>query len=137
MRGPAEGSELRMFIETDFYGRSGVLRLRQAFGSYGGLMAGQTWSTFMDDDNFPARLISNRRRRSRKSGRRRRGGRSNRARTSSGRPHVEDNKSTIAARRHTGEGGVCNARIGRAVRLIGAGTFASVVLGQAALQTRR
>jgi hypothetical protein len=49
----ADNRELRMFIETDFYGSSSVLRLRHAYGSYGGLLAGQTWSTFMDDDNLP------------------------------------------------------------------------------------
>jgi hypothetical protein len=53
IRGMADNRELRMFIETDFYGSSGVLRLRHAYGSYGGLLAGQTWSTFMDDDNMP------------------------------------------------------------------------------------
>ncbi len=53
MRGPVEGSELRMFVETDFYGSGNVLRLRHAYGSYKGLLAGQTWSTFVDDANFP------------------------------------------------------------------------------------
>ena len=53
MRGPVEGKELRMYVETDFYGSGSVLRLRHAYGSYGGLLAGQTWSTFVDDDNFP------------------------------------------------------------------------------------
>jgi hypothetical protein len=53
MRGPVEGRELRMYVETDFYGSGSVLRLRQAYGSYGGLMAGQAWSTFVDDNNFP------------------------------------------------------------------------------------
>jgi hypothetical protein len=53
MRGPIEGRELRMYVETDFYGSSSVLRLRQAYGSYGGLLAGQAWSTFVDDNNFP------------------------------------------------------------------------------------
>ena len=53
MRGPVEGSELRMYVETDFYGSGSVLRLRQAYGSYRGLLAGQTWSTFVDDANFP------------------------------------------------------------------------------------
>ena len=53
VRGPVEGKELRMYVETDFYGSSSVLRLRQAYGSYGGLLAGQTWSTFVDDNNFP------------------------------------------------------------------------------------
>jgi hypothetical protein len=53
MRGPVDGSELRMYVETDFYGSNAVLRLRQAFGSYKGLMAGQAWSTFVDENNFP------------------------------------------------------------------------------------
>ena len=53
IRGPVEGKELKMYIETDFYGSGNVLRLRQAYGSYGGLLAGQTWSTFVDESNFP------------------------------------------------------------------------------------
>ena len=53
IRGPVEGKELKMYIETDFYGSGNVLRLRQAYGSWGGLLAGQTWSTFVDESNFP------------------------------------------------------------------------------------
>jgi hypothetical protein len=53
MRGAVEGRELRMYIESDFYGSGSVIRLRQAYGSYGGLLAGQAWSTFVDDANFP------------------------------------------------------------------------------------
>ena len=53
MRGPVEGKELQMYVETDFYGSGSVLRLRQAYGRYGGLLAGQAWSTFVDDNNFP------------------------------------------------------------------------------------
>ena len=53
MRGPVEGKELRMYVETDFYGTGSALRLRHAYGSWGGLLAGQTWSTFVDDANFP------------------------------------------------------------------------------------
>ncbi|HMC76355.1 MAG TPA: DcaP family trimeric outer membrane transporter, partial [Vicinamibacterales bacterium] len=53
IRGPVEGKELKMFVETDFYGSGSTLRLRHAYGSYGGLLAGQTWSTFVDDNNFP------------------------------------------------------------------------------------
>lgn len=55
-RGPVEGSELRLYVETDFYGSGNVIRLRQAFGSYRGLMAGQAWSTFVDDANFPSTI---------------------------------------------------------------------------------
>lgn len=53
IRGPVEGRELRMYVETDFYGSGSVLRLRHAYGSYGGLLAGQAYSTFVDDANFP------------------------------------------------------------------------------------
>jgi hypothetical protein len=53
VRGPAEGRELRMYVETDFYGSGNALRLRHAYGSWGGLLAGQTWSVFVDDANFP------------------------------------------------------------------------------------
>jgi hypothetical protein len=53
VRGPVEGKDLRLYIETDFYGSSSVLRLRHAYGSYGGLLAGQTWTNFLDPDNFP------------------------------------------------------------------------------------
>ena len=42
-----------MFVETDFYGSGNALRLRHAYGSYKGLLAGQTWSTFVDDANMP------------------------------------------------------------------------------------
>jgi hypothetical protein len=53
VRGDVDGEELQMYIETDFYGTSSALRLRHAYGRYNGLLAGQTWSTFVDDDNFP------------------------------------------------------------------------------------
>ncbi|WP_257455989.1 porin [Archangium lipolyticum] len=35
--------------QTSSYG----LRLRHAYGQFGGLLIGQTWSTFMDVDNYP------------------------------------------------------------------------------------
>jgi hypothetical protein len=53
IRGTVEEHELQMYVETDFYGTSSALRLRHAYGRYNGLLAGQTWSTFMDEDNFP------------------------------------------------------------------------------------
>ncbi len=56
IRGPVEGKELKVYFETDLYGSSGVFRLRQAYGTWGGLLAGQTWSTFIDEDNFPATI---------------------------------------------------------------------------------
>jgi hypothetical protein len=56
VRGQYEGREVRMFVEGDFYGTGSAFRLRHAYGSYGGLLAGQTWSTFVDEDNFPGTI---------------------------------------------------------------------------------
>ena len=42
-----------MYVEGDFYGSGNAFRLRHAYGSYGGLLAGQTWTNFLDPDNFP------------------------------------------------------------------------------------
>lgn len=56
LRGPIEGQELRMYVEGDFYGSGSVFRLRHAYGSWGGLLGGQTWSTFLDDANFPGTI---------------------------------------------------------------------------------
>jgi DcaP outer membrane protein len=53
IRGDVEGQQLRMYVETDFFSSGSGLRLRHAYGSYGGLLAGQTWSTFVDEDNMP------------------------------------------------------------------------------------
>lgn len=53
IRGPVQGKELQMYVETDFYGSSSVLRLRQAYGQWGPLLAGQAWSTFVDPDTMP------------------------------------------------------------------------------------
>jgi hypothetical protein len=50
-RGPA-----RIFVETDFFSSDNALRLRHAFGSVGPLLAGQTWTTFMDEDVIPPTL---------------------------------------------------------------------------------
>ena len=48
-------------VEADFYAYNGSedgqnrnrLRLRHAYGEYGGFLVGQTWSTFMDLDDLP------------------------------------------------------------------------------------
>jgi hypothetical protein len=53
IRGPAEGHELRMYVEGDFYGSGSAFRMRHAYGTWRGLLAGQTWSTFVDEDNLP------------------------------------------------------------------------------------
>ena len=45
------GSVANLFTQqaTSSYG----FRVRQAYGQFGGLLAGMTWSTFMDVDNYP------------------------------------------------------------------------------------
>lgn len=40
-------------VYTQQVSNSYGFRLRHAYGSFGGLLVGQTWSTFMDADNFP------------------------------------------------------------------------------------
>ena len=51
--GPVEGRDLKLVVEGDFYGANNGIRLRHAYGQYGLLLAGQTWTTFMDEDNIP------------------------------------------------------------------------------------
>jgi hypothetical protein len=57
IRGPAEGRDLELFLEGDFFGpgtgTGNSLRLRHAYAQYGALLAGQTWTTFMDERNIP------------------------------------------------------------------------------------
>jgi hypothetical protein len=61
---PTAWGELKTFVEADFFGANGNeivsnsngLRTRHAFGSLGGLLAGQTWSTFMDAGSLPETL---------------------------------------------------------------------------------
>ncbi|MYL23764.1 hypothetical protein GLV89_08155 [Halomonas alkaliantarctica] len=43
---PLKGSTLETKIEGDFYGGGGELRLRHAYGSWNGILAGQTWTNF-------------------------------------------------------------------------------------------
>ena len=51
--GPVDGRELKLFVEGDFFGTDNGFRLRHAYGQYGLLLAGQTWTTFMDEFNIP------------------------------------------------------------------------------------
>jgi hypothetical protein len=51
--GPAEGRELQLLLEGDFYGAENTFRIRHAYAQYGALLAGQTWTTFMDERNIP------------------------------------------------------------------------------------
>jgi hypothetical protein len=57
IKGPAEGKDLELFLEVDFFGpgtgTGNALRLRHAYARYGVLLAGQTWTTFMDERNIP------------------------------------------------------------------------------------
>lgn len=46
--GPAQ-----LVLETDFFGSGSNLRLRHAYAEVGPLLAGQTWTTFMDENSFP------------------------------------------------------------------------------------
>lgn len=54
--GPAEGRELKLQFEGDFFGAGNSFRLRHAYGQYGVLLAGQTWATFMDESNIPSTI---------------------------------------------------------------------------------
>jgi hypothetical protein len=56
VRGPTDIGPLRMFVEGDFFGDGNAFRLRHAYGTVRGLLGGQTWSTFMDDDAMPETL---------------------------------------------------------------------------------
>ena len=54
---PAGKTDLRTYIEGDFYGTSSAFRLRHAYVEIGGkLLAGQTWSNFMDENIIPPTL---------------------------------------------------------------------------------
>lgn len=48
LRGDTPRGRFRAFVEGDFYGDGNAFRLRHAFGEFGNLLAGQTWTTFMD-----------------------------------------------------------------------------------------
>ena len=54
---PIAQGVLKTKVEADFYSYAADhrnrLRLRHAYGEYGGWLVGQTWSTFMDLDNLP------------------------------------------------------------------------------------
>jgi hypothetical protein len=59
-RTPTDWGSLRTRIEGDFFGPAGnqrvsnsdSFRVRHAYGQLGPVLAGQTWSTFMDQDTF-------------------------------------------------------------------------------------
>lgn len=56
VRMPSASDELRLFVEGDFFGDGNAFRLRHAYGAMGSLLAGQTWTSFMDEDGMPETL---------------------------------------------------------------------------------
>jgi len=53
LRTPTGVGAMRAFIEGDFAGEGRLFRLRHAYGQWGGLVIGQTWSTFADREAQP------------------------------------------------------------------------------------
>ena len=92
----SRGKELKMYVETDFYGSSSVLRLRQAYGSYGGLVGRarpgrRSWTS----PTFQPRSTSKHRRAFHQIRQAQRAGRRSWAPSGSWSVAVEDNKSSI------------------------------------------
>ena len=52
-REQSKTGEIRAFVEGDFQGTGEDFRLRHAFGQYHSILAGKTWTTFMDIDAQP------------------------------------------------------------------------------------
>ncbi len=53
LREPTDVGLLRAFIEADFAGDGDTFRLRHAFGQWNRVLAGKTWSAFMDTEASP------------------------------------------------------------------------------------
>jgi len=53
MREQTRVGELRAFVEADFAGSGDTFRLRHAYGQFGNLLTGKTWSTFFDPQAGP------------------------------------------------------------------------------------
>ena len=53
LREPTDFGLLRAFIEGDFAGDGDTFRLRHAFGQWNRVLAGKTWSAFMDTEASP------------------------------------------------------------------------------------
>ncbi len=57
IRTPSDYGDVRGYVETDFYGSGTSLRIRRAFVDlFDHVLAGQEWSTFMDEDIIPNTL---------------------------------------------------------------------------------
>ncbi len=56
LRQATDQGQLRAFVEGDFAGTGETFRLRHAFGQFQDLLAGKTWTTFMDVESSPEEL---------------------------------------------------------------------------------
>lgn len=56
LRQPTHYGIMRAFIEGDFAGDGETFRLRHAFGQWKRMLAGKTWTTFMDPDASPEEI---------------------------------------------------------------------------------
>ena len=56
MEGPVDGRQLKLYVEGDFFGTGNAFRLRHAYGRYGVLLAGQTWTTVFDELSIPSTI---------------------------------------------------------------------------------
>ncbi|MEZ5504254.1 MAG: DcaP family trimeric outer membrane transporter [Halioglobus sp.] len=56
LREPTQFGLMRAFIEGDFAGSGETFRLRHAFGQWNRMLAGKTWSTFVDPEASPEEI---------------------------------------------------------------------------------
>lgn len=56
LRSQTDYGIMRAFIEGDFAGSGDTFRLRHAFGQWQHMLAGKTWTTFMDPDASPEEI---------------------------------------------------------------------------------
>jgi hypothetical protein len=58
---PSQWGDINTYVEMDFYGSAGTYtpRLRHAYGSFGNFLAGQTWTTFLNELAIPDTLDNN------------------------------------------------------------------------------
>ncbi|MCB1689359.1 MAG: porin [Halioglobus sp.] len=56
LRSATDYGIMRAFIEGDFAGEGDTFRMRHAFGQWRQMLAGKTWSTFMDPDASPEEI---------------------------------------------------------------------------------
>jgi hypothetical protein len=56
VQGKTPKGKVRAFFEGDFYGDGNSFRIRHAYGEFGNLLGGQTWTTFMDISARPRSL---------------------------------------------------------------------------------